>query len=97
MTQESPEDRIEALTACLHSVLEAVGCCPLERVLDMPSEYLPEMAIRARQTIQQLRLEKERFSAENARLMGELEDAKMGYCPMCDVVGGCIHDSEGEE
>lgn len=48
-------------------------------------------------TINHLKQQVSHLSAENARLLNDLEDAKMGYCPMCDVVGGCIHDSEGEE
>lgn len=51
MSPESPADRVAALAACLHSILEAIGCTPLERVIDMPSDTLPEVAMKARRAI----------------------------------------------
>lgn len=48
-------------------------------------------------TINHLKQQVAHLSAEIDRLQGDLEDAKMGYCPMCNVFGGCAHTSEGEE
>lgn len=52
---------------------------------------------RAREDIAALLAEVESLRAEIDHLQSDLEDAKMGYCPMCDVFGGCVHDTEGEE
>lgn len=52
------------MTAAPHSILEAVGCLPLGRVIDIRSNDLPEVAMQARRMVCQIRDDAERAGVD---------------------------------